>query len=102
MGDIINDQIPFYLFLFLALVCFFVIIFRIFKNRRDGGSILIALFFLCVIFAYFPRLESMSAFSMTVKLRDTINDANNTIASAKEIMEKLRRVALSSAKATYV
>jgi hypothetical protein len=64
------------------------------QNKTGPAGVLVALFVLCVALAYFPRLDSVKAFSVDIRLRRTLD-------RAEEILGRIKALSLLNGKATY-
>jgi len=74
-----------------TLVC---VIILTFKRNNVGAGILAAVFVACVFLSYIPKLASFKAFSVEVRLKDTLDRAD-------EIVARLKSLTIVSAKASY-
>ncbi|SDR29031.1 hypothetical protein SAMN05519103_01765 [Rhizobiales bacterium GAS113] len=88
------DNLPPYLLALGAIGCLISAVLNAWRNRNASAVVLGALFLVCVILAYFPQLDSIQAFSVRVRTRQTLNRADEILAQVKEL-------ALLSAKTTY-
>jgi hypothetical protein len=59
------------------------------------GAALSGLFFLCVVLAYLPQTESIQAFSVDVRLRKSLDRAD-------EILAQLKEASIANAKTNYM
>jgi hypothetical protein len=65
-------------------------------NQRSASSLSLAtIFFLSTLLFYLPRLETLSALGIEVRLR-------NTLDRAEEIIDRLKKLAEVNAKVTYL
>ena len=91
---IINASPPYLLSLAAALCLGFAVYF-ICNDKLKAGALLSGLFFLCVLLAYFPQLESVKAFTVDVKLRRSLD-------RAEEILNHLKKLTIINAKTSYM
>jgi hypothetical protein len=75
-----------------ALIC---CIYRAINDKVASATLLAALFLVCVMVVFLPRLEVLEAWGVKAHLVRTLNEAD-------EILKKLRRSAILSAKASYM
>jgi hypothetical protein len=92
--DVIIGSPP-YLFALAAAACLCLAIWFSWQDKLKAAALLSGLFLLCVVLAYFPQLDSIKAFSIDVKLRNSLDRAD-------EILAKIRKVSIGSAKSTYM
>ncbi len=91
--DLLNASPP-YLLSIAAMICFGLIIYFAYLDRLKMAGLLSALFLVCVLLAYFPQLESIKAFTVDVKLRKSLD-------RAEEILERLKGLAIINARMGY-
>jgi hypothetical protein len=95
MKDIIAASPP-YLLGIAAAVCLTSAIWLAWqKDKLKEATLLSGLFLLCVVLAYFPQLDSVRAFTMEIKLRKSIDRAD-------EILAQIHKVSVGNAKAMYM
>lgn len=86
---------PAYLFSLAAVVTFGLVLYLIFDDRGWVTlSATIIVFILCVVFAYFPQLDSLSAGMVSVKLGRELD-------RAEELFQRLKSLAGINARVTY-
>lgn len=88
-------EAPPYMFAAGALIAFALAIFLTF-DERGAGSIWPAttLFILCVVFAYFPQLDSLNAGVLSIKMGRQLD-------RAEELLQKIKSIAAMNARVTY-
>jgi hypothetical protein len=90
------EAAPPYLFSAGAIVCFALTILFAFRiNGFKSATLFGTLFFICSVLAYFPKLDSVAAFSVNVKL-------HNNLDRAEEVIKKLKDITVANAKASYM
>lgn len=90
----LKDSPP-YFFALGAVVSFGLVILFVVQSRGAGATTaMLVLFILCVVFAYFPQLDSISAGLLNVKLGRNLD-------RAEEILGRLKNLASIDAKVTY-
>lgn len=90
------DASPPYLLSLAAVFCFFLAVWlAAYRNKIVAATLLGGLFFLCVMLAYFPKLDSITALGVNVKSRQTLD-------RAEEILTQLRQLAITNAKGVYL
>jgi hypothetical protein len=94
MVDLISALPPY--LLSLAAICSFCLALYFFcKENLKIGASLSALFFLCVVLAYLPQTESIKAFSVDVRLRKSLDRAD-------EVLNQLKELSIANAKVGYM
>jgi hypothetical protein len=88
------DGLPPYLFAAAATIAFALAIYLALHDRIKGGTLLGALAFVAAVLAYLPQLDSLSAFMVNVKLKSSLDRAD-------EILNKVRDLSLVNAKLAY-
>jgi hypothetical protein len=86
--------LPPYLFAAAAAVAFAFAVFLLLHDRKGAASILGAMALVAALLAYLPQLDSLSAFAVNVKLRNSLDRAD-------EILAKLRDLSIVNAKFAY-
>jgi hypothetical protein len=86
--------LPPYLFGVAATISFALAIYLALHDRIKASFLLGALAFVAALLAYLPQLESVSAFAVNVKLR-------NSLDRAEEILTRLRSLSVVNAKLAY-
>ncbi len=89
------DASPPYLLSIAASICLVLAVCLSLQENLKGAVLLSSLFFLCVMLAYFPQLERVKAFTVDVKLRKSIDHA-------EEVLEHLKKLSVVSAKVSYM
>src|SRR5260221_7132561 len=89
------DASPPYLLSIGAAVCLVLAVISCWQGRLKEAGILGAFFFLCVVLAYLPQTENIKAFAVEVKLRRTLD-------RAEEILARLKDLSLTNAKMSYM
>jgi hypothetical protein len=92
------DRVRDILLLFAAGMAVFALICCIYQAMNDKvapATLLAAVFLVCVMVVFLPRLEILEAWGVKAHLVRTLDEAD-------QILEKLRKTALTSAKATYL
>jgi hypothetical protein len=92
--DRMKDLLPFV----IAAMAMVSLICAIYKamNQRNGSAITLAtIFFLSTLLFYLPQLETLKALGIDVRLR-------NTLDRAEEIIGRLKTLAQANAKVTYM
>jgi hypothetical protein len=93
MSDFFSASPP-YLLSIAAAVCFCLAMYFFIRENVKIAATLSALFFLCVVLAYLPQTESIQAFSVDVKLRKSLDRAD-------EILAQIRELSKANAKMSY-
>jgi len=91
--ELFNDLPP-YLFAAAAIVAFTLAIYLALHDRIKGGTLLGTIAFVAALLAYLPQLDSLSAFMVNVKLKSSLDRAD-------EILGKLRDLSVVNAKLAY-
>jgi hypothetical protein len=78
------DGSPPYLFGLGAIICFGFIFLLALRDKVGSATLIVGLFFLCAILAYLPRLDSIEAFNISVKLRQNLDRAEELIAKLQQ------------------
>lgn len=91
----IVDGSPPYLLGLGAIVCFGLAVVLAWRDRIKAGALVSTLFVLCVVLAYFPQLDSIRAFAVDVRLRHSLDRAD-------EILARLKDLTIASAKTSYM
>lgn len=86
--------LPPFLFAAAAMVSFVLAVYLVLHDKVAGASMLAAVAFLSALLAYLPQLESVSAFAVNVKLRSSLDRAD-------EILNKLKAQSVVNAKLAY-
>lgn len=86
--------LPVYLFATAATVSFALAVFLALHDRKGVSIILLAAALVAAVLAYLPQLDSLSAFAVNVKLRSSLDRAD-------EILTKLRKLSIANAKLGY-
>lgn len=86
---------PPYLLSVAAAISFISAVWLAWTNKVAAAALLGGLFLLCVVLAYFPQLDSITAFSIDVKLRKSLD-------RAEDILAKIKNISVLNAKATYI
>jgi hypothetical protein len=86
--------LPPYLFAAAATISFALALYLALHDRIKSASLLGALAFVAALLAYLPQLESLSAFAVNVKLRSSLD-------RAEEILSRLRSLSVVNAKLAY-
>lgn len=87
---------PPYLFALAALLTFALSIYLLFKEQNVSATIASGLFLVCATLGYLPQLESIKAFSIDIKLRRSLDRADELIQRTKELSLLNARLAYSS------
>ncbi|MHC4045360.1 hypothetical protein [Bradyrhizobium sp. 23AC] len=74
-----------------ALIC---AVYQAMNDKVASAGLLSAIFLVCVLVVYLPKLEILEAWGVKAHLVRTLNEAD-------EILAKLRRLAVINAKSTY-
>jgi hypothetical protein len=77
-----------------ALVCFALGVYFAATDKKAQSAFFGTFFFLCVVLAYFPTLDSIKAFGVEAQAKKTLDQAN-------DLLERLRVLALIQAQVTY-
>jgi hypothetical protein len=94
MVDFVSALPPY--LLSLAAICSFCLATYFFwQENLKIGAALSGLFFLCVVLAYLPQTESIQAFSVDVRLRRSLDRADDILAQLKE-------ASIANAKTNYM
>jgi hypothetical protein len=83
---------------FLAAMAVFTFLSAVYEamNQRIASSVMLgALMLVAVLLFNFPQLEVLKAFSVEVRLRQTLSDA-------EDILERLKRLSMINGKVTYM
>ena len=88
------DTLPPYLLALGAFICFGMALWFFWLESLKTAAALSGLFFLCVVLAYLPQAESVSAFAVNVRLKKNVD-------LAKEAIEQLRDLAKVNARVGY-
>lgn len=88
------EELPGYLFATAAIISFALAIFLVLHDKKAAAGILSALALVSALMAYLPQLDSLSAFAVNVKLRSSLDRAD-------EILAKLRNLTVANAKLAY-
>jgi hypothetical protein len=89
------DASPPYLLSAAAIACFTLAIYFFWHDNLRIGVAYSTLFFVCVMLVYLPQTESIKAFSVDVKLRRSLD-------RAEDIMAKVRELSLLNAKLSFM
>jgi hypothetical protein len=92
------DRMKDLLFFFLAAMAMVAVVCAIYEamNQRNASALTLAtIFLLSTLLFYLPRLETLSALGISVKLQNTLNQA-------EEIIDRLKKLAEVNAKVTYM
>ncbi len=79
----------------MAMVALLCAIYEAMNQRNASALTLLPIFLLATLLFYLPRLETLSALGISVKLQSTLNQA-------EEIIERLKKLAEVNAKVTYM
>ncbi len=85
---------PPYLFTGAAITCFILTAYFALHESVPTATLYSGLFVVCVIFGYFPQLDSIKAFSVDVKLKKNIS-------RAEEIIANIRSLSIANARFAY-
>jgi hypothetical protein len=77
---------PPYLLSMAAAISFVSAVWLGWTNKVAAAALLSGLFLLCVVLAYFPQLDSITAFSVDVRLRKTLDRADETFDQDQEYL----------------
>lgn len=91
------DKIREILLYFAAAMAVFALICAVYQAMNDkvaSAGLLSAIFLVCVLVVYLPKLEILEAWGVKAHLVRTLDEAD-------EILAKLRRLAVINAKSTY-
>jgi hypothetical protein len=88
------DVSPPYLLAGMAGVCLISAVILIWKGRLKPAFMMSSLFVVVVLLVYFPQLDSLKAFMIDVKLRTTLD-------RAEEILGRLRKLSVVNARLGY-
>ncbi|AHY55101.1 hypothetical protein [Bradyrhizobium japonicum] len=88
------DGLPPYALALAACICFAMALWFFWHESLKTAGALSALFFLCVVLAYIPKAESISAFAVNVRLKQNVE-------LAKDAIEQLRDLAKVNARVAY-
>ncbi|UPJ68110.1 hypothetical protein [Bradyrhizobium sp. 191] len=91
------DKIREILLYFVAAMAIFALICAVYQAMNEkvaAGGLLSAIFLVCVLVVFLPKLEILEAWGVKAHLVRTLNEAD-------EILAKLRRLAVINAKSTY-
>ena len=91
----IIDGSPPYLLALGATACIVLAIVFAWQDKLTAATLLSALFLVCVVLAYFPQLDSIKAFAVDVRLRRSLD-------RAEEILARLKDLSVISAKTSYM
>jgi hypothetical protein len=95
MKDLLDGSPP-YLLAVAAAACLGLAIFFAWQDKLKAATLLSALFVICTVLAYFPRLDSIKAFTLVdVKLKRGLDQA-------EEILTKIRKASVASARVAYM
>ncbi len=94
MKEIIDGSPP-YLLSIAAAACLGLAALFAWHDNLNPAMLLSSFFVVCVVLAYFPHLDSIKAFTIDVKLRQSLDRAD-------EIMAQIRKVSIASARAAYM
>jgi hypothetical protein len=86
--------LPPYLFATAAIVSFSLAVYLALHDKKGASALLGAMALVAALLAYLPQLESLSAFAVNVKLR-------NSLDRAEEILTRLRSLSVVNAKLAY-
>ena len=86
--------LPPYLFATAAIVSFALAIYLALHDKKGAGALLGAMALVAALLAYLPQLDSLSAFAVNVKLRSSLDRAD-------EILARLRNLTVGNAKLAY-
>jgi hypothetical protein len=86
--------LPPYLFATAAAVSFALAVYLALHDRKAASGILAGMALVAALLAYLPQLDSLSAFAVNVKLRSSLDRAD-------EILTKLRNLTIVNAKLGY-
>ena len=89
------DGSPPYLLALGAMACIVLATVFAWQDKLKAATLLSALFFLCVVLAYFPQLDSIKAFAVDVRLRRSLD-------RAEELLARLKDLSVISAKTSYM
>lgn len=78
-----------------AAICFCLTIYFCLRGEIKAALLMSGLFFLCILLAYFPQIESLKAFAIDVKLRKNLD-------RAEEILKRVRQLTIFNAKISYM
>lgn len=90
----IVSHLPPFFFALAAATSFSFAIFQVVKKNNAGAAILAALFLVCVLLGNLQNIRIFSAFGVEVRLRNTLN-------RAEEIINSLKQLSIISAKTSY-
>src|SRR5713226_6412962 len=79
----------------MAMVALLCAIYEAMNQRNASALTLLPIFLLATLLFYLPRLETLSALGISVKLQSTLD-------RAEEIIERLKKLAEVNAKVTYM
>lgn len=92
--DRMKDVLSFFIAA-MAMVALFCAIYEAMNQRTSSALTLSTVFLLSTLLFYLPRLETLSALGISVKLQSTLNQAEDIISSLKKLAEV-------NAKVTYM
>jgi len=91
------NKAPPYMFSVAAVVCFLFTAYFCLNEQLATATLYSGLFVVCVIFGYFPYLDSIKAFSIDVKLKQNISRAETIISSIRALSTTNAKVAFTIA-----
>lgn len=91
------NKVPPYMFSGAAAICFFFTAYFSLNDHLATATLYSGLFVVCVIFSYFPYLDSIKAFSIDVKLKRNISRAESIITSIRALSTTNAKVAFTIA-----
>jgi hypothetical protein len=86
--------LPPYLFAVAAIISFALAVYLALYDRKGASAILGAMALVSALLAYLPQLDSLSAFALNLKLRSSLDRAD-------EILTRLRNLSIVNAKLAY-
>jgi hypothetical protein len=86
--------LPPFLFATAATISFALAVYLALHDKKGASTILGAMALVAALLAYLPQLDSLSAFAVNVKLRSSLDRAD-------DILEKLRNLTVVNAKLAY-
>lgn len=90
----IKDLLSFFIAA-MAMVSLLCAVYQAMNERISSAITLAGMFFIATALFYLPKMEMLSAYGIEVRLRNTLN-------RAEEIIERLKKLAEVNAKATYM
>jgi hypothetical protein len=90
----ILQGLPPYILATAAVISFALAVYLALYDKKGAAALLAAMAFVAVLLAYLPQLDSLSAFAVNVKLRSSLDRAD-------EILARMRNLTIVNAKLAY-